>query len=60
MKSISCSELFSNRMWSWVPVGLYFLRETGQSLRLFLVPLQILGQQVMERAQCLLLEQQPL
>lgn len=47
-------------MWSWVPVGLYFLRETGQSLRLFLVPLQILGQQVMERAQCLLLEQQPL
>lgn len=37
-----------------------FLSETGQSLRLFLVPLQVLGQQVTERAQCLLLEHQPL
>lgn len=53
---------FLSWMWSRVPGGLfeYFLRETGQSLRLFLVPLQVLGQQVTERAQCLLLEHQPL
>lgn len=34
--------------------------EAAQSLCLLLVPVQVLGQQVVERPQCLLLEQQPL
>lgn len=38
----------------------YSLRETGEPPRLFPVPQQVLGQQVAERAQCLLLEHQPL
>lgn len=36
------------------------LGETGQSLRLLLVPVQVLAQQVRERAKRLLLEHEPL